>query len=158
MKIAGKIDRVDETSSGTYHIVDYKTGSTYGYSMNGMFKGGRQLQHFIYALAIEQHLQLETGAVEESAYYFPTVKGLAQRFVRKQDDRVRTQGLTLLENLIELVSQGIFTMTDDENDCKFCDFKSVCQRHFYDKETLSAKQSDKTYEPLRQFLGVRAHD
>jgi ATP-dependent helicase/DNAse subunit B len=158
MKIAGKIDRVDETGSGTYHIVDYKTGSTYGYSMKGTFKGGRQLQHFVYALAIEQHLKLETGSVEESAYYFPTVKGLAQRFVRKQDQSVRTQGLTLLENLIELVSQGIFTMTDDENDCKFCDFKSVCQRHFYDEETLSAKRSDKTYEPLRQFLGVRAHD
>jgi ATP-dependent helicase/nuclease subunit B len=158
MKIAGKIDRVDETSSGTYHIVDYKTGSTYGYSMNGMFKGGRQLQHFIYALAIEQHLELEAGAVEESAYYFPTVKGLAQRFVRKQDERVRSQGLTLLENLIELVSQGVFTMTDDENDCKFCDFKSVCKRHFYDEDTLSAKQSDKKFEPLRQFLGVRAHD
>ncbi|WP_175639297.1 PD-(D/E)XK nuclease family protein [Metabacillus schmidteae] len=158
MKIAGKIDRVDETSSGTYHIVDYKTGSTYGYSTNGMFKGGRQLQHFVYALAIEQHLQLKTGAVEESAYYFPTVKGLAQRFVRKQDETVRAQGLTLLENLIELVSQGIFTMTDDENDCKFCNYKSVCKRHFYDEETLSAKRSDKTYEPLRQFLGVRAHD
>ncbi len=158
MKIAGKIDRVDETISGKYHIVDYKTGGTYGYSTNGIFKGGRQLQHFIYALAIEQHLQLETGTVEESVYYFPTVKGLAQRFVRKQDENVRTQGLTLLENLIQLVSQGMFTMTDDESDCKFCDFKSVCKRHFYDEDTLSAKQSDKTYEPLRQFLGVRAHD
>lgn len=158
VKVAGKIDRVDETSSGKWHIVDYKTGSSYGYSKHGLFNGGRQLQHFIYALAIEQHLKLETGFVEESAYYFPRVKGLAQRFVRKQDEQVRSQGLTLLENLIQLISQGVFPMTDDESDCKFCEFQSVCQRKFYDSDTLSAKQSDKTYEPLRQFLGVRAHD
>ncbi len=156
--VAGMIDRVDEADSGDYHIIDYKTGSTYSYSNKDIFKGGRQLQHMLYALAIEQHLQLESGKVLESAYYFPTVKGMATRITRKQDDTVRTNGLDILERLIDVLKTGTFTMTDDENDCKFCDFKSVCRRKFYDKDVLDAKQMDQNFEELRRFKGVRAYD
>lgn len=156
--VSGKIDRVDESSAGHYHIIDYKTGSTYGYGTKQIFKGGRQLQHMIYALAIEQHLGLESGKVQESAYYFPTVKGLAERVVRKQDDTVRTNGADILERLIDVLKTGTFTMTDDENDCKFCDFKSVCRRNFYNKEVLETKQMDNSKEELRRFKGVRAYD
>lgn len=66
MKISGIVDRVDRATSGSYHIIDYKTGSTYEYDKKGAFKGGRQLQHMIYALAIEQQLNIGEGAVEES--------------------------------------------------------------------------------------------
>lgn len=152
VKISGIIDRVDQSKDGKYHIIDYKTGSTYGYAKNAAFKGGRQLQHMIYALAIEHHLNLEEGAVEESSYYFPTQKGLAQRFTRKQDRTLRTNGLDILEKLIDAVKNGHFEMTDDVNDCKFCDFKLVCRRHFYDKETLEMKQSN------QRLKGVRAYD
>jgi ATP-dependent helicase/DNAse subunit B len=158
INVAGKIDRVDEADSGHFHIIDYKTGSTYGYGNKQIFKGGRQLQHMIYALAIEQHLNLESGKVQESAYYFPTVKGLAERVVRKQDEVVRTNGLDILERLIDVLKTGTFTMTDDENDCKFCEFKTVCRRHFYEKEVLEVKQSDKDREVLKRFKGVRAYE
>ncbi|RTR28783.1 PD-(D/E)XK nuclease family protein [Robertmurraya yapensis] len=156
--VAGMIDRMDEADSGDYHIIDYKTGSTYSYSNKDIFKGGRQLQHMLYALAIEQHLQLESGKVQESAYYFPTVKGMATRVTRKQDDTVRRNGLDILERLIDVLKTGTFTMTDDENDCKFCDFKAVCRRKFYDKDVLNVKQMDQNFEELRRFKGVRAYD
>ncbi|PGY05661.1 PD-(D/E)XK nuclease family protein [Bacillus sp. AFS031507] len=152
VKISGIIDRVDQSKDGKYHIIDYKTGSTYGYAKNAAFKGGRQLQHMIYALAIEQHLNLGEGAVEESSYYFPTPKGLAQRFTRKQDRTLRTNGIDILEKLIDTVKHGHFEMTDDVNDCKFCDYKLVCRRHFYDKESLEMKQSN------QKLKGVRAYD
>jgi ATP-dependent helicase/DNAse subunit B len=158
MKVSGKIDRVDETSDGKYHIIDYKTGSTFNYGNNKIFKGGRQLQHLLYALAIEQHLKLEAGAVEESAYYFPTVKGLGERYVRKQDTTVRTNGMDILERLIDVLANGSFTMTDDPEDCKFCDYKTVCRRNFYNEDTLKMKLMDKNVEALRRFLGVRAYD
>ncbi|MEH7332123.1 PD-(D/E)XK nuclease family protein [Neobacillus drentensis] len=152
LKISGIIDRVDKSRDGKYHIIDYKTGSTYGYAKNGAFKGGRQLQHLIYALAVEQHLNLGEGAVEESTYYFPTVKGMAERFSRKQDITLRTKGLDILEKLIDVIKHGYFEMTDDENDCKFCEYKLVCRRHFYPKETLEIKQSN------QKLKGVRAYD
>ncbi|MFP5110315.1 PD-(D/E)XK nuclease family protein [Neobacillus sp. C211] len=152
VKISGIIDRVDQSKEGKYHIIDYKTGSTYGYAKNAAFKGGRQLQHMIYALAIEQHLNLGEGAVEESSYYFPTPKGLAQRFTRKQDRTLRTNGIEILEKLIDTVTHGHFEMTDDVNDCKFCEYKLVCRRHFYNKESLEMKQSN------QKLKGVRAYD
>lgn len=156
--LAGKIDRVDRKTDGKYHIIDYKTGSTYNYAMNDPFKGGRQLQHWIYALAIEEHLKLEAGIVEESAYYFPTVKGLGERYTRKQDSVIRTNGFDILERLIDVISSGQFTMTDDPNDCKFCQLKTVCRRHFYHDDHLKAKQMDQNHEGLRRFKGVRAYD
>jgi ATP-dependent helicase/DNAse subunit B len=152
VKISGIIDRVDQSHDGKYHIIDYKTGSTYGYTKNGAFKGGRQLQHMIYAMAIEQHLNLGEGAVAESSYYFPTQKGLAQRFTRVQDKTLRTNGVDILEKLVDVIKQGQFEMTDDVNDCKFCDFKLVCRRHFYQKETLEIKQSN------QRLKGVRAYE
>lgn len=158
IQVAGKIDRVDKSMTGHYHIIDYKTGSTYGYENKKVFKGGRQLQHMLYALAIEEHLSLERGTVRESAYYFPTVKGLAKKVVREQDEIVRTNGADILERLIDVLKTGTFTMTDDENDCRFCDFKTVCRRAFYDKETLEMKQIDKTNQELGRFKGVRAYD
>jgi ATP-dependent helicase/DNAse subunit B len=158
IRLSGKIDRVDETSLGKFHIIDYKTGSTYGYRKNHVYKGGRQLQHFIYALAIEQHLQLASGSVEESAYYFPTAKGLGERFIRNQNATVRTNGLDILERLIDVIANGHFTMTDDQNDCNFCQLKNICRRNFYEKEILEGKLSDKNFEALRRFKGVRAYD
>lgn len=158
IQVSGKIDRVDEASEGHFHIIDYKTGSTYGYRNKEIFKGGRQLQHMLYALAIEQHLKLEYGTVQESAYYFPTVKGMAERVIRKQDDVVRTNGADILERLVDVLKFGTFTMTDDENDCKFCEFKTVCRRQFYDKEILEAKQMDQNKETLKRFKGVRAYE
>ncbi|MEH6993345.1 PD-(D/E)XK nuclease family protein [Neobacillus drentensis] len=152
VKIAGIIDRVDQSLDGRYHIIDYKTGSTYGYEKNKAFKGGRQLQHMIYALAIEQHLNLGEGAVEESSYYFPTMKGMAQRFTRKQDITLRKNGLDILQKLIDVIKHGHFEMTEDENDCKFCELKLVCRRHFYDKDSLEKKQSN------QKLTGVRAYD
>lgn len=158
IQVAGKIDRVDESNSGHYHIIDYKTGSTYGYGNKQIFRGGRQLQHMLYAQAIEQHLNLEIGSVHESSYYFPTVKGMAERIVRKQNEVVRKNGIEILESLIDVLRSGTFTMTDDVNDCKFCEFKSVCRRQFYDIEVLEAKQIDPNKEVLRRFKGVRAYE
>jgi ATP-dependent helicase/DNAse subunit B len=152
MKFSGIVDRVDRKTSGSYHIIDYKTGSTYGYDKKGAFKGGRQLQHMIYALAIEQHLNLDEGAVQESSFYFPTVKGMADRYNRKQDQTLRTNGIDILEKLIDIIRHGHFEMTDDENDCKYCDYKLVCRRHFYDEDTLEAKQSN------QKLKGVRIYD
>ncbi|WP_077617426.1 PD-(D/E)XK nuclease family protein [Bacillus sinesaloumensis] len=158
VRVRGIIDRVDRLPDGTYHIIDYKTGSSWGYKTKEFFKGGRQLQHLLYTLAIEAHLGIEEGTVKQSSYLFPTKKGAGKRFVREQEETTRTNGKDIVDKLLSIVEHGHFTMTDDENECTFCEFKTICRRSTYDKDALKQKQQDETAQGLKSFLGVRAYD
>lgn len=128
--LRGKIDRVDLKSDGTYKTLDYKTGSTYAYAQSKYFKGGRQLQHTLYAIALEKILLAKQCAanprVSEGGYIFPTIKGEGSRVMRSQDKREQLQ--EILGHLLDILGSGAFSMTDDESDCRFCDYANVCQR------------------------------
>jgi len=118
--LRGAIDRVDQDLAGM-HVIDYKTGSTYGYGPV-TFDGGRRLQHAIYAHAAEQRLG---GEVVDGQYHFPTRRGQNQTFTY---DRNALAGVrSLLDILLDGVAHGHFVPTDDADDCTFCDFAAVCR-------------------------------
>lgn len=120
LRLRGAIDRVDEDLSGL-HVVDYKTGGTFGFGPSA-FNGGRRLQHGIYARAAEQRYGRE---VVDGQYHFPTRKGQNQTFTY---DRLQLAGLeALLELLMDGVAKGHFVPTDDPDDCGFCDFAEICR-------------------------------
>ena len=120
LRVRGAIDRVDSDLAGL-HVIDYKTGSTYGYGKEP-FKGGRRLQHAIYAHAAEQRLQ---GEVVDGQYHFPTRKGQNQTFVYPR--ALLTQAGELVDLMLDGVAAGHFVPTDDPDDCTFCDFAAVCR-------------------------------
>ncbi len=158
--LRGFIDRVDKLHDGSYLILDYKTGSTYSYDENGYLKGGRQLQHTLYALALEYIFQQkgveEAPKVHQSGYYFPTVKGEGQRVMRPQNQR--ESFLEALEDLLDIISHGHFTVTDDtKNDCKFCEYRTVCDPHIY-KDSFSIKAEDQTAHGIDKLRRVRDYD
>jgi ATP-dependent helicase/nuclease subunit B len=156
--LSGKVDRVDQQKDDSYHIIDYKTGGTKKYEGEIIFRGGRQLQHLLYTLAIENHLSLGEGAVQKSSYFFPTKKGLGKAFERKQEESSRINGADILEKLLSIIEHGHFTMTDDEKDCTYCKFKAICRRTTYDKEVIDVKHQDSDSKGVRSFKGVRAYD
>ncbi|KJS21868.1 MAG: hypothetical protein VR72_08370 [Clostridiaceae bacterium BRH_c20a] len=89
--LKGRIDRVDQTEDNGFIILDYKTGSTYGFEESKYYQCGKQLQHTLYAAALEKILAdcgvADNPKVIAGGYLFPTRKGEGQRFMRSQDDR-----------------------------------------------------------------------
>jgi ATP-dependent helicase/nuclease subunit B len=156
--IKGFIDRIDQIEPHSYRIIDYKTGSPNKYRENGNFAGGTQLQHALYALAAEQWLK-DTGKdkdaqVTESAYYFPTARGVGREVVRLQDKREVLTGL--VRNLLTSMEQGVYIPTEDAKRCRYCDYATVCVNH-------AAFMEDKKKDPsnavrLKELLEVEAID
>jgi len=149
--LRGRIDRVDEASEGL-KVWDYKSGSAYGYSGSDYFKGGRQLQHGLYPLALEWLLAHKGVTVQsqviESGYLFPTLKGEGKRIVRQQ---IRRDSLyEILEQLFGLLAQGTFVMTDDNNDCNICDYGEACNRTDRTQAGLDKMLID-TFRRLRSY-------
>jgi ATP-dependent helicase/nuclease subunit B len=158
ISIKGFVDRIDQIEPHSYRIIDYKTGSPNKYRENGHFAGGTQLQHALYALAAEQWL-MDTGKdkyaqVMESAYYFPTARGVGREVVRLQNKReVLTR---LVRNLLTSMEQGVYIPTEDAKRCRYCDYATVCVNH-------AAFMEDKKKDPnnavrLKELLEVEAID
>jgi len=148
LRLRGAIDRVDQDLSGL-HVIDYKTGSTYGYD-SVVFKGGRRLQHAIYAHAAEERLN---GDVVDGQYHFPTRKGQNQTFSYTRGDLDRLNGL--LEIMLDGVAAGHFVPTDSKDDCTFCDFADVCRVRRGSFNALSSPMADWSSE--QADLGQSAH-
>jgi len=138
VRLRGAVDRVDEDLQGL-HVVDYKTGMSWGYSAGtGAFNGGRRLQHAIYAEAAERVLG---GEVVAGEYHFPTRRGENERHVFP---RLELEGLpALLGHMLDATEAGTFLPTDNADDCRFCDFAEVCR--------VSRDSYGKTHSPLADW-------
>ncbi len=154
----GKIDKVDKVDEDTYIISDYKTGSTYNYNKNKYYKYGSQLQHTLYAAALEKILsKLKLNSkpqVVEGGYVFPTLKGEGQRIMRKQDNRRYLY--EIITNLCDILKNGSFVITD-ENNCTFCDYKEVCRKHIF-KEALKEKINNSNNTILDAYRRLKEYE
>lgn len=124
----GFIDRVDELRPHEYKIYDYKTGNPRKYGENAYFAGGTQLQHALYAVAVEQYLR-QTGLdpearVTESAYYFPTERGKGEEVLRVQNRKPEL--VQLVKLLLDSIESGVFLGTPHADSCRWCAYKPVC--------------------------------
>jgi ATP-dependent helicase/nuclease subunit B len=121
LRLRGAIDRVDEDLGGI-HVIDYKTGVARDFAGTGAFNGGRRLQHALYATVTEARLG---GRVATGQYHFPTVRGQHRVVVF---DRMQQAGLgSVLGLMLDGVAAGSFVPTDRADDCRFCDFATVCR-------------------------------
>jgi RecB family exonuclease len=146
------VDRVDRDREGL-HVLDYKTGSLYGFTpASAVFHGGRRLQHVIYAEVAERLLGEEVADV---AYVFPTARGQNEerRFTR---DEVRP-GLELLDVMLDQVASGRLLPTNDKDDCGICDFRSVCRVSDGDWKLTSpmAEWGERNMLLLAEYAGLR---
>ncbi|HEY0672914.1 MAG TPA: PD-(D/E)XK nuclease family protein [Longimicrobiales bacterium] len=133
IKLQGRIDRVDENENGELVVIDYKTGSAAPYR-GVAFDGGRRLQHYLYAIAVEQLLGQKVARME---YRFPTAR--ADNAIVDYDVANLTAGREVISALLDNVAAGRFLPTDDRHDCTFCDFQTCCR---------VTKTRNETHSPL----------
>jgi CRISPR/Cas system-associated exonuclease Cas4 (RecB family) len=122
MRLRGAIDRVDQIDDNKLLVIDYKTGRKYGYYAARPFNGGRRIQHVVYSLAAARLLGQDVVKME---YQFPTQRGeneVVQYWPRQIEPLEEA-----LARLLRVAAGDSFPTTDDQRDCRYCDFKAVCR-------------------------------
>ncbi len=151
--LRGSIDRVDEAPDGSFRVWDYKTGGTWRHKEKLGIHGGRQIQHALYAMALEALLSRAgiTAPVSQSGYFFPGRKGEGQRMPMRLDPG---QTRDVLVRLLDLLREGLFPHAIERDDCKYCDYESVCGGVAAATRRAEAKLSTTTLPALSAFREI----
>lgn len=153
-RLKGFVDRVDRIGPHRYRITDYKTGSPSKYSPSEYFSGGTQLQHALYAAAVEQWLRQTRrdpeAVVVEADYAFPTERGRGD-FVRRMQNR-REELALVISRLLESRARGLYLPTRDLKLCVWCDYQAVCGRHA--EWATDKREAAENADMLRTLLEV----
>ena len=155
IRLRGIIDRIDQKEDGTFAVWDYKTGSSRRYAEHRYLYRGRQVQHALYSMAAEKILAamgIPDPKVREAGYYFPTEKGEGRRVIRCQDQR--SVALKALNHLFDLLRNGVFPATEDEEPCGFCDYIEICGGHAAASRIKALLATEKALEPWRRLMEI----
>jgi hypothetical protein len=153
LRIAGRIDRIDQVSAATYEIVDYKTGGYWKDDWQGTFAGGTRLQHALYGLAALELLKRrdKKASIAGAEYYFSSAKGHQER------KRIPTQPIarvaSVLNDVRTVIAAGLFVHAVDKSSCKWCDYGQACGQKA--AERADGKRADPKLAP---FLRLVAHE
>lgn len=114
--VVGYIDRMDRTSSGKLHIIDYKTGNAF---TKNRLEQDNQLT--MYQMACEELL----GMKVESLTFYHLNSGTPFTTTPRSAETIQ-----ILKNQIVEVSnsirQNLFVATPEYKKCSWCDFKTIC--------------------------------
>ena len=127
----GKIDRIDKLDGDTYRIIDYKTGTPYGFSQSKYFQNGKQIQHALYALSLKKILAKagisDFPKIREAGYYFPTLNGQGRQYFYGEERR--NQVLEIIDLLLDIVAQGNFAMIQKADDFMCSDYRDILEQN-----------------------------
>ncbi|MEG0806962.1 MAG: PD-(D/E)XK nuclease family protein [Alistipes sp.] len=144
MKFAGKADRIDTLSDGALRVVDYKTGAPAldFYGVENLFhgEGNQRLSNVLQTLLYAMMLYHTRGGDVEPALYYVRTMNRADYSPQLIDRETKTTGVRyacyaeqfeelLATTLAELYDPAVaFRQCDDEDTCRYCDFKLICKR------------------------------
>jgi len=135
INIGGKFDRVDKVN-GITRIVDYKTGTvtlTSPENLEKIFSDPKKKEMF--QVYLYKSIYDKINSDDDSVAGFYTLRSIASGFTepKKSNFKVSEVMPEFNEKLSDLIYKifdpaEIFTKTPIEENCKFCDFKDICNR------------------------------
>jgi ATP-dependent helicase/nuclease subunit B len=154
--LRGCIDRIDWRRDGEYEVWDYKSGSTRAFHQQKPLNRGRQIQHALYARAVEILLARaeKQGRVIRSGYFFPGPRGAGERMALEHD---ATALKKVIDALFTLLGGGVFPFAPDSDSCGWCDYEVVCGGAKDANVRTTAKlnnpaTSNAVLDPLRRLI------
>ena len=154
LRIAGRIDRIDQVGPATFEIVDYKTGGYWRRRLEGHVRR----RHAAAARALRPRgasscsdARTRRRVVSGAEYYFPSAKGKQER-KRIPTPSVAAVG-AVLADLRDVIASGLFVHAPDKESCKWCDFGHACGQNA--AERAEAKLADPKLAP---FVKLVAHE
>ena len=116
VSVTGSIDRVEQTPSGQYQVIDFKTGGVY--ETKNSIKEDTQMN--VYAMAVEKIY----GQLPEKTSLFYLKEG------KMLENVIKTDNLERVKAKLDLVTQSIlaedFEARPEKGACFKCAFKSIC--------------------------------
>ena len=106
---------------------DYKSGSAWKYDEADPFRQGRVIQPTLYIAMVAHRLRAEVSSkakVAHFGFFFPGVKERGRRI--EWDVAQLAGGKKVLGHLVSIIRQGLFIATDNKDDCKYCNYGSIC--------------------------------
>lgn len=157
--LGGRIDRIDEIQrNGTrlYGIWDYKTGSSYSFSPNDPFQSGRKLQPYLYLGLLRHQLRTMEGETQAGffGYFFPNTKegGLRMQWTPSQ----LQSGDQILRLICDAIGNGVFVATSEKEDCRYCDYQSICSPVEVTALQSQAKLANSSNTSLAPLVALRS--
>ena len=153
LRIAGRMDRINQIGTTSFEVVDYKTGGFWRDKWKGVFNGGSRLQHALYGLAAIELLKSRYNkpTVNAGVYYFSSHKGRQERVVIPAPTQASITAV--LRDLRDVILSGQFTRTSNEDNCRYCDYVAACGGR------ANIQAGRKSADPLfRAFGRLAAHE
>ncbi|WP_287152922.1 PD-(D/E)XK nuclease family protein [Candidatus Solincola tengchongensis] len=159
VRVRGRIDRIDLlTSHGSqaFLVCDYKTGSSRRYESGNPFRGGRNVQNYLYVVMAESCLRKEHPGAEVAGFefFFPGVREHGERIF--WDSRTLREGERILRDICLGIASGCFLPSDDTSDLSFSDYREAFGDPGEVAESSSRKlacAANAALEPLRRLRG-----
>ena len=145
VNLSGRADRIDRLADGTLQIIDYKSGNTPHLSFNGMenlmFGGATErISNIFQTLLYSMMLNKRHGCDAKPTLYYASKmldKEYSPEIVNTQTGEVIERYSTHAEEFEETLSRVLeelfdydrpFTQVENEDMCKYCDYKRICRR------------------------------
>jgi ATP-dependent helicase/nuclease subunit B len=156
LRFHGRIDRLEwRREGGGFRVIDYKTGR-FRDRKKDVFAGGTALQLPLYLRAAADVILGRDWQEGRSEYFYSTRKGGFTR-VEMTADKLSShheEFERLLRGFAQAMSDGTFVARPSDDNCRFCDFRTLCPAVDDHRAQRDRKSDDQRVQALDELAKI----